>query len=383
MTDCKVLASSAGTPEKERDMVKLGDICVKASSNIKQSDLEGRSGAYPIYGASGWIRDVDFYEQDKPYVAVVKDGAGAGRVMYLPERSSVIGTMQYIIPNADINARYLAYAMDFMKLSRYCMGATIPHIYFKDYCKEELPAHSRPEQDRIASALGKMDDCIRLRERQLEKLDELVKSKFVEMFGDPITNPYGWKTAVLSELGYLKNGMNFHENDSGVELYCLGVGDFQDRYKITDMSILHKISLNEFPSSEYMLQDGDILFVRSNGNKNLVGRSITIYPKNVPTTFSGFCIRFRNTSRKILIPYLQFMLKAKSVRAKLTGRGVNIQNLNQKMLSDLPVPIPPLDLQGRFAGFVEEVDKTKSAVRRGLSKLETLKAASMQRYFAP
>ena len=163
------------------------------------------------------------------------------------------------------------------------------------------------------------------RKRQLAKLDELVKARLVEMFGDPIGNPRGWETAFLSELGYLKNGMNFHEDDSGVELYCVGVGDFQNRYKIMDTSILHKISLNEFPSDEYMLQDGDILFVRSNGNKNLVGRSVAVYPGSVPATFSGFCIRFRNTSDRILIPYLQFVLKSESVRARLTGRGVNIQ----------------------------------------------------------
>ena len=99
-------------------MRKLKDVCEKASSNIKQSDLQNNEGAYPIFGASGFIKNVDFYQRDKPYVAVVKDGAGAGRVMRLPAFSSVIGTMQYIIPNEGINVRYLAYAMEFMDLSR-------------------------------------------------------------------------------------------------------------------------------------------------------------------------------------------------------------------------------------------------------------------------
>ena len=93
-------------------MIQLKDLCQKASSNIAQKDLEGHEGQYPIYGASGLIGYVDFYKQENPYVAVVKDGAGIGRVMCLPEKSSVIGTMQYILPNEGVNVHYLAFAME-------------------------------------------------------------------------------------------------------------------------------------------------------------------------------------------------------------------------------------------------------------------------------
>ena len=83
--------------------VTLGEVCTKGSSNIAQKDIESNNGIYGIYGASGYIKNVDFYQQDKPYVAVVKDGAGIGRTMLLPEKTSVIGTMQYLIPNNSIN----------------------------------------------------------------------------------------------------------------------------------------------------------------------------------------------------------------------------------------------------------------------------------------
>ena len=76
--------------------VKLEDVCERGSSNLKQSDVIDKTGAYPIYGAAGYIGNVDFYHQDKPYVAVVKDGAGIGRTTLLPANSSVIGTMQLI-----------------------------------------------------------------------------------------------------------------------------------------------------------------------------------------------------------------------------------------------------------------------------------------------
>lgn len=181
-------------------MAKLGEICKKASSAIKQSDLEGKEGIYPIYGASGLIKNVNFYVQEKPYVAVVKDGAGIGRVFCLPEKSSVIGTMQYIIPNDNTDVKYLAYAMEHMNLSKYYTGATIPHIYFKDYCNESLKNHSLSEQKKIADMLDKIDRLINCRKQQLAKLGELVKARFVEMFGDPEWNSKRWISTKLEKI---------------------------------------------------------------------------------------------------------------------------------------------------------------------------------------
>lgn len=165
-------------------MARLGDICKKGASSVAQKDLENHNGIYPIYGASGFIKNVDFYHQENPYVAVVKDGAGVGRVMKLPAKSSVIGTMQYIVPNDDMDTSYLAYVLEHMNLSKYYTGATIPHIYFKDYCNEIIPEHSKSEQHHIANTLDKVSNLISLRKQQLSKLDELVKSRFIEMFGD-------------------------------------------------------------------------------------------------------------------------------------------------------------------------------------------------------
>ena len=86
------------------EKVRLGDVCSKDSSNIAQKDLDNNDGTFPIYGASGFIKNVDFYKQEKEYIAVVKDGAGVGRVMKCPAKSSVIGTMQYILPKENIKA---------------------------------------------------------------------------------------------------------------------------------------------------------------------------------------------------------------------------------------------------------------------------------------
>ena len=226
---------------------------------------------------------------------------------------------------------------------------------------QEFPINLRPieEQRKIASILDRIDRVITLRKEELETLDNLVKSRFIELFGDPATNPKGWTTKPLLNMGYCKNGMNFHTGDNGIEMHCLGVGDFKDLSIIDGTESLPVVSLNEAPPEESMLRDGDIVFVRSNGNKALVGRCLVVYPHSTPTTYSGFCIRYRLTSSEVNTTYLLRVLKTDSMRRKMAGRGANIQNLNQQILAALNIPVPPIEQQQQFAAFVEQTDKSK------------------------
>ncbi len=179
------------------------------------------------------------------------------------------------------------------------------------------------------------------------------------MFGDPVDNPMGWDTVPLLKLGKCKNGMNFRSKDSGYEIHCLGVADFKDNDVLNDSNELPMISLNEAPSEEYLLADDDIVFVRSNGNKTLVGRTVMVFPGETPTTYGGFCIRFRKNDSRIETGYLLRILKMDSVRQKMAGRGANIQNLNQQILSQLNILLPPIDLQEKYLEFVQQSDKSK------------------------
>ena len=222
-----------------------------------------------------------------------------------------------------------------------------------------VPLPSIEEQNHILHIAHKASAIIEARQQELEKLDELVKARFVEMFGDPVSNEKGWKLRPLLAMGSCKNGMNFHYSDSGVDINCLGVGDFKDYSIIHDTENLPIVSLNEMPSEEYLLRDNDIVFVRSNGNKKMVGRSVAVYPGNIPTTFSGFCIRYRLSDETIVVPYLLRVLKTDSIRQQMYGRGANIQNLNQQTLASLMIPVPPIDMQEQFADFIKQVDKSK------------------------
>ena len=139
------------------EIKKIKDICDKASSNIAQNKITELNGDYPVYGASGFVQNVDFYHRDTDYIGVVKDGSGVGRVNVYPAYSSLLGTLQYILPKEGYALNYVAYALKSLNLAEYASGAAIPHIYFKDYGEETISVPPREEQERIVEEL----DCQR------------------------------------------------------------------------------------------------------------------------------------------------------------------------------------------------------------------------------
>ncbi|MCQ2566525.1 MAG: restriction endonuclease subunit S [Clostridia bacterium] len=320
----------------------------------------------------------------KDTVMIALTGATAGKIGYLAFEACGNQSITGILPCESLNQRFLFYYLISQRpqILADCVGGAQAHIS-QGYVKNiEIPLYTLEEQKQIVEVLDKVTSVLTAREGELQKLDELVKARFVEMFGDPVLNEKGWPTKPLLEMGSCKNGMNFHYDDKGVEINCLGVGDFKDYSVITDTSALPTVSLNEMPSEEYLLKDDDIVFVRSNGNKALVGRSVAVYPSEIPTTFSGFCIRYRKTDDAVLIPYLLRVLKTDSIRIKMAGRGANIQNLNQQILGTLIIPIPPVELQNQFAEFCKQLDKSKVVVQKALDEAQLLFDCLMQLYFA-
>ena len=363
-------------------MARLGDYVTIRTGKL-DANASSENGEYPFFTCSVTPLKIDTYSYDCECVLVA--GNGDLNVKYYNGKFDAY-QRTYIIENDDKTILSVPYLYCFLDkyvetLRTQAIGGVIKYIKLGNLTEAQIPLISLEEQNKIVENLNKTNTLISNTKKQLERLDELVKSRFIELFGDPVINPYNWATKPFLETGTCKNGMNFHYNDAGVELNCLGVGNFKDFSIIDDTSVLPMVSLNEMPSTEYLLQDGDIVFVRSNGNKALVGRSVAVYPKDIPTTFSGFCIRYRKFDDTITIPYLLRVLKSNSIRKKMMGRGANIQNLNQQILSTIVIPIPPIDLQNEFATFAEQTDKLKFDIQQSLEKLETLKKSLMQKYF--
>lgn len=365
-------------------MIQLKDLCQKASSNIAQKDLEEHEGQYPIYGASGLIGYVDFYKQENPYVAVVKDGAGIGRVMCLPEKSSVIGTMQYILPNEGVNVHYLAFAMEHMNLAKYFSGATIPHIYFKDYGKEKLLERTEKEQKSIAEILSKMDSLISLRKQQLAKLDELVKARFVEMFGDVLLNSMQWPEKTLENMANIVSGITKGRKTAEADLQevpYMAVSNVKDGY--IDWTTVKTILATRQEIEQYRLMPDDILMTEG-GDPDKVGRGAIIKVPLKNSIHQNHIFRVRLDEQEILPSFFAEYLRHQKAKRYFLGcakQTTGIASINMRQLRALPTLVPPLSLQKQFAAFVERVDRQKQTVQQSLEKLELMKNALMQEYF--
>lgn len=365
-------------------IVRLGDVCKCESSNIALKDIESNQGTYPIYGASGFIKNVDFYKQQSPYVAVVKDGAGVGRVMILPARSSVIGTMQYIIPNNDIDVNYLAYAMENMNLAKYYTGSTIPHIYFNDYQNEKFDLPSINEQLYRSSVLNKIKNLIYLRKQQLFKMDGLVKSRFAEMFGDPEFNNHGLPTVYLSEVCSVGSSKRIYQNEqSSYGVPFLRISDLV--YKI-DTGILN--AELHIPGEKYaelkkynlVPKPGDIL-VTSRGT---LGKCYIVKDTDEFYFQDGMISWLSDLSDDITPLYITYLFSMEGFKKQIDKLqvGSTVAYLSLAMLKRLKIMLPTIELQHQFASFVEQIDKSKIEIQKSLKKLEMLKKALMQEYFS-
>lgn len=348
---------SGGTPSKLHPEYYNGNI-----PWVKTGDLKNEY----LYEVENFITEeglrnssAKMYEEDTVLIAMY--GATIGAVSILKMKACTNQACAAFKKNKQVIPEYLYYFLKGQKekFVKDSVGGAQPNISSGYLKRVEMELPLLEKQREIVNILNRINGMLCKRNQEILVLDDLVRARFVEMFGDPVLNEKRWKIKSLLDMGTCKNGMNFHYGDSGIKIKCLGVGDFKDLSVIENTKELLNISLNEMPSEEYLLKDGDIVFVRSNGNKSLVGRSLAIYPGKEPTTFSGFCIRYRKFDESIIIPYLLRVLKADSIREKLTGRGANIQNLNQQILRTVMIPVPPIELQEQFADFVDQVNKSK------------------------
>ena len=372
-------------PEFAGEWVKLGDVCAKGKSNLRQKDLKN-DGPYPVYGASGIVGFSSDYQNAEAYVAVVKDGAGVGRVMACEPRSSVLGTMQALLPGKGTERDYLLHLVRSMDLGKGFTGSTIPHIYFKDYGKTLVRALSRRRQVEVANRLSGIDRLISQGKQQLSALDDLVKSQFVEMFGG-----YGadseYRCARLGKLLSVEpqNGLykpqRYYRTDCG-GTPIVRVDAFSDG-SVFSYASLKRLDCSESELENYALHEGDIVMNRVNGSIERVGKVALIKGLDEATVYESNMMRFHVDESRLNATYIVHVLCSDDIRKQIKScaRIANQCSVNQENIAELQIPLPPLALQQQFADFVARVDKLGFDVQQQIEKLETLKQSLMQEYF--
>ena len=322
--------------------VKLEDVCERGTSNLKQSDIAKTSGDYPIYGASGYIGNTNFYHQEKPYVAVVKDGAGVGRAALYPANSSVIGTMQYLLPKDNVLPKYLFYVVSYMHLEKYYTGATIPHIYFKDYKNEEFNLDLLERQAEIVEILEKCEKIIEKRKQEIQLLDDIIKARFVEMFGDVKYGTERWGGKPFKDITINLDSKRKPVKDAdrkkmqGIYPYygATGIVDYVNDYR----------------------QDGEFLLISEDG-KALELRSKPIAFLTSGKIWVNNHAHVQQCTDECNMVYLMYHINFMDISIWVTG--IDQKKLNRANLDTIPIALPPIELQEQFADFVNQVTKSK------------------------
>ena len=362
--------------------VKLGDICTKQSSAYAQKDLNDLEGEYPIYGASGFIKKINIYHQDKDYVAVVKDGAGIGRTMYLPAKSSVIGTLQYLIPKEGIEPKYLYYAVKSSHLEKYYTGATIPHIYFKDYQNEPIILYGKDEQIHVVSILEKVEKIIEIRKQELKQLEELIKSRFVEMFGTLHDNKNGFDVVSIEAVcSLIKDGTHqtpIYTEDKNEGYKFLSSKDVMSQ--TIDWTNIKYIpaELHEKLYATIKPQRNDILMSKNGVNYGVAAVNDTDEVFDIYVSLA--LLRPRNVIDPV---FLRCVINNPETKRQFDSsiKGIGVPNLHLGEIKKTKILLPPKELQKVFVAFVKQLDKSKLIIQKSLDELETLNEALMQKYF--
>lgn len=277
--------------------------------------------------------------------------------------------------------KYLWYGLECKvdELNSKGTGSTFKAINKKTLAETEIPLPSLEEQRRIAALLDKVSNLIAKRRAQLDKLDLLVKARFVEMFGDPISNEKNWPIVVLGDIAEIRIGpfgSLLHKED-----YIAGGHALVNPSHIIDGQIYIDKDLTVSDEkydelSAYQLKIGDIVL----GRRGEMGRCAVVYQGGLLCGTGSMIIR-PNAQMK---PYFLQNIISNPVYKKIIedkAVGVTMMNLNVPIVSALKVPLLPVHLQEQFIDFMERVDKSKLTIQQSLDKLEILKKALMQQYF--
>lgn len=359
--------------------VKLGEVCIfQRGQTITKKDII--NGDVPV--VAGGQTPAYYHNKanrEKNIITISSSGyAGYVNFWTVP----IFCSDSFTVKPKDDNQFIIRYLYFFLKsrqeyiysLSR---GCGIKHIYSSDIAPFEIELVDIQTQKEIVAVLDKVTSLISMRKEQLEKLDILVKSKFIEMFGDPVLNPKGWEKKKLGEVCDVRDGT--HDSP---KFRFTGYPLITSKNIVNNQLVLDKV--NYISQDDYdkinkrsKVDKGDILLpmIGTIGNPVIINIEPNFAIKNVAL------IKFNNPN--ITNTYIYNILTSNYIEyvKNILSRGGTQKFIALADIRKLMIPIPPLDLQNQFAEIVEQVEKNKENIKSSLNQLETLYSALMQEYF--
>ena len=314
-------------------------------------------------------------------VSTVRPNLNAVAVVEEETENLMVGSTGYCVLRCkdNMDVRYLfnfcqsQYFVDDM--SSQATGASYPAVSNGIVRSALIPCYSIEEQREIAEKMDTVSELLALCKQQLAELDELIKSRFIELFGDPETNPKGLEKVLLSDIAEYFNGLTYSPdnvtNDGTIVLRSSNIQNSQ-------LDFADTVRVNSSIKDKLFVKDNDILMCSRNGSARLVGKVALIKNLSEPMTFGAFMMIIRSRYYPYLMTYFQMDAFRRQIA---TGATTTINQITGNMLNKISLPLPNMADINEFATFVEQTDKSKLAVQQSIAELEELKKSLMQKYF--
>ena len=367
----------------------LCEICSPKQWKTISTDML-TDGGYPVYGANGVIGCYSEYNHEEPTLLVTCRGATCGTLNICEPYSYVNGNAMALDNLTDeVDIKYLYYYLLNRGFEDVITGSAQPQIVRQSLQKVKVTYPDKERQAEIVTVLERVSELIALRKEQLVKLDQLVKSRFIELFGDPVDNPKNYLVKSLQELidmGYITYHLDGNHG-----------GDYPRSEEFVDSGVPYigansivngkiDFSMAKFLTAERagklrkgIAQNDDVLFAHN----ATVGPTVVLKTTEPKVILSTSLTAYRCDKSRLLPNYLKAYMQSDGFVRQYSGE------MKQTTRNQVPITaqkkylflVPPFVEQEQFAAFVEQTDKSKLAIQQSLDKLELLKESLMQEYF--
>ena len=374
------------------NMMFVEDCCeILDSMRIPITAGDRKEGEYPYYGANGIQDYVADYIFDDELVLLAEDGGNFGSkerpIAYRVSGKCWINNHAHVLkPKVGLDVDYLCYSLMFYKVDGMVNGATRQKLTQAAVRKMQIPMRCMEEQKHIVDELNRIIKLKEQHQQELQFLDDLIKARFVEMFGDPEINEKDFVKAPMGD--YITLLTDFSSNgsyktlDSGVIMY--DEPNYAWMVRTTDLESGDMTSIKYIDESAYELLSkskiygGEIIM-------NKIGSAGKIYlmPQiNIPASLGRNAFMFRYDER-INVKFLYHLLTSEYGQREIQQyvRGAVTKTITKNDVRTVQIIVPPIELQNQFADFVKQVDKSKLAVQKSLEKTQQLFDSLMQEYF--
>lgn len=361
----------------------LEDCCeILDSMRIPITASERKSGSYPYYGANGIQDYVADYIFDDELVLLAEDGGNFGSktkpIAYRVSGKCWVNNHAHVLkPKKDFNVDYLCYSLMFYNTDGLVNGATRQKLTQATMRQMLIPQRAYQEQCDIVAQMNKVNLIIKTRQNQLQKLDELVKARFVEMFGNPVTNEKGWHVELLKDVcNGIGDGLHGTPEYDEVGIYPFINGNNLTNGTIEITPSTRMVNIETYANHYIEISDNAILLSINgtlgklalyNGEKVMLGKS------------ACYCNLRPEINREFVYGVMRTNAFAEFLESNATAS--TIKNVGLKAIRNFRLIVPPDDLQTKFVAFSRRIDKSKVAVQKSLDEAQLLFDSLMQQYF--